>query len=281
MANAKDIITELRRSQVIPDAYLRWESYRESLTDYIISMAPSPGNLAIFGAGRSADLDLALLSAYFERVTVFDRDIEAMTEALSHYGLSNSKKIRIIQANFTAIDDSDLYDYVDLITGELTRLKTDFSPAETAPAAIEELDRVYCSVKDYIPDFGEDLFDMSVVLGVHSQLNNMPAWIWTALLDLVRAKDPKVPIRVAAENDAITSRFNEGVIKATHGRIMIGCERSSFDGQGAVEGALQGMNDIRKRAREGEINLISSRTLVWPFSDRKNYQMELLTADVL
>ncbi len=281
MTNAPAILNELRRSQIIPDAYERWESYREALTDYIISMSPSGESLAIFGAGRSADIDLSLLSGYFSTITLFDRDIPAMNEALFHYGLSDSKKVRIIPSDFTGIDDSDYYDYIDLITHDLSEKKYDFSPAETAPAAISELDRIYEGIQNYVPDFGEDLFSVSVVIGVHSQLNNLPAWIWSSLLDLVHARDQKVPFRVAEENAPITERFNSAVIKATHGRIITGCERSSFDSQGAVEGALQGMNDIRKRAREGEIDLTASRTLIWPFSERKSYQMEILTADVL
>ena len=281
MTNAREILTELRRSQIIPDAYTRWETYRDSVTEHIISQSPAGSRIAVFGAGRSADLDLAVMSGYFENIALFDRDIEAMDEALQHYGLSGSSRIQIYQSDFTGIDDADYFEYINLITGELSRMKYDFNPEDIVTAAIGELDRIYANAQTYTPDFGEDRFDVAVVLGVHSQLNNMPAWIWTALLELVRAQNIKVPIRVAAENDAITSRFNKAVLRAAHGRVIIGCERSSFDTIGAVEGALQGMNDIRKRAREGELNLVSSRTLTWPFSDRKSYQMEILTADVL
>ncbi len=281
MTKAKEIITELRRSQFIPDAYARWETYRGSVTEHIISQSPAGSRIAVFGAGRCADLDIAVMSGYFENIALFDRDIGAMDEALQHYGLSESSRVQIYQSDFTGIDDTDYYGYINLITDELGRMKYEFDPEEIVPAAIEELDRIYLNAQTYTPDFGEDRFDVSVVLGVHSQLNNMPAWIWTVLLELVHAQNIKVPIRVAAENDSITSRFNKAVLRATHGRVIVGCERSSFDGLGAVEGALQGMNDIRKRAREGELNLVSSRTLTWPFSDRKSYQMEILTADVL
>ena len=58
-------LDRLIASEVLPNAYKEWRGYRQKLTDFIEENCVAEGGckpvLAIWGAGRSNDIDLARL----------------------------------------------------------------------------------------------------------------------------------------------------------------------------------------------------------------------------
>ena len=65
-------LDRLITSEVLPNAYKEWRGYRQKLTDFIEENCVAEGGckpvLAIWGAGRSNDIDLARLAESFKLV---------------------------------------------------------------------------------------------------------------------------------------------------------------------------------------------------------------------
>ena len=76
-------LDRLIASEVLPNAYKEWRGYRQKLTDFIEENCVAEGGgkpvLAIWGAGRSNDIDLARLAERFKLVLI-DRDAEGLVQ---------------------------------------------------------------------------------------------------------------------------------------------------------------------------------------------------------
>ena len=89
-------LDRLIASEVLPNAYKEWRGYRQKLTDFIEENCVAEGGckpvLAIWGAGRSNDIDLARLAERFKLVLI-DRDAEGLAQACKTYGLEETDAI--------------------------------------------------------------------------------------------------------------------------------------------------------------------------------------------
>lgn len=143
-----------------------WSKYRQAVTSYIIeSSKTSPcmstckksdkPSLAIWGAGQCNDIDISLLSNYFNLVLI-DCEQEKINEARSKYIMNNSCICTDIP--FWNID----HEAYELFEAMLV----DALPVENITRYIDEYINNQCKIKyDELPKF-----DCSIAVGLSSQL---------------------------------------------------------------------------------------------------------------
>lgn len=151
-------------SEIIPDAYERWSSYRKLNTDFIIDSDSYHKGIIILGAGRCNDIDLLSLSRYYRDIMLVDRDMLAMQEAITAYDLHGNEHIHLVQQNFTKVDDECIDEFHNMLYK-----KKDYS------AVLEYLDNIIVkntnlSTYEFLENVSEDVYDTVVCIGVHSQL---------------------------------------------------------------------------------------------------------------
>ena len=267
---------ELTRYQILPTAYEDWAGYRQAVTDYILANTSPDTTLAIFGAGRCNDIDLYRLSTHFSSITLLDANHPAMKEAAMRYGLSSDPKLFCKEADFSGISPEDYRALGD----ELTALYN-VSGNETRIEVLEDfmcfkLDRLYRKADAYTMDFGINTFDYSMAFGVHSQINNMASWIFSAFEANIKAHSTLVTQRICAANDRMVPKFNTAILAATKKTAFFGCERINTASNEPVEGAYQCIMDLKNR------DIVTSQSLtLWPFYPAGNcyYQMLIQCCD--
>lgn len=307
MSKAEEWYAALRRSQFLPDAWEEWSAYREQVTDYIIENSRPGTTFAVFGAGRCNDLALARLSGHFSEITLLDMDEAAMREAvercmrkaagqekelaaeLAEFEHKNewhwqNATIRIYPVDFVGIPKEDYIAFADLLL-----------------CGQEKMD-LYEKSRAYVPDLSELRFDYTAALGVHSQLGNVPAWMveaaekeWSKEADMPGGGNwqrEKLHLlgQIRQENARLAVQLNELILSVTHRKAFIGCELSRAvceDGiwyavpDSAVDGALQAIQDIERRAAYGTIRFDDYFDVIWPFAQKQGvaYRMAVMEAE--
>ena len=137
-------LDRLIASEVLPNAYKEWRGYRQKLTDFIEENCVAEGEckpvLAIWGAGRSNDIDLARLAERFKLVLI-DRDAEGLAQACKTYGLEETDVI-CVDLPFWNVE-LETYEMFEALLAE----------GEEAEIVIEHLKQVafdtgYCRISD-------------------------------------------------------------------------------------------------------------------------------------
>ena len=275
-----NLFDQLQALQIIPHAFNEWSTYREELTRYIIEQAYGNQEIAVLGCGRCNDIDIKLLSVYFEKVYLIDKDQIGMEAALKQYGLCQHPRIEMITGQFTGIEDNDIRDYAELLVREVRRRGMLTNVDELANVALEALDALEEKISEYEGSLGK--YENTVTMGVHSQLINMLHWIWHVILQTIGKEEEKVSQRIMMLNEICTRKFNEAVIKATKMHMIVGCEESKVGNPGTIQGALQGMLDIEKRIKNDQLKRMNEEIMLWPFNQKegKVYQMKIQTLRV-
>lgn len=260
-----NIYDQLRNLQVINNAYNEWENYRYELTEVIIRYAQDNKSIAIFGAGRCNDIDLKRLSACFNEVILFDKDQEAMKEALYQQKVGTMPNIKMKVTDFVGIDDVDYRVYVDILISEIRKKGMGTSCHTLAEVALNQLEVLYTKAMDTPIHFGTQAYDCAVVVGVHSQLISMLEWIWSIMLQMIKQEETSVRNKIIEMNEAFVVRFNNAVIEGTRNKIIMGCEEARVGKEGTVQGAVQALYDLKRRHAKGEINICEAMKITWPF----------------
>lgn len=258
---------DLQNSRFREHAFVQWEEYRRRVTDRILSRCDRDKTLALFGAGRCNDIDLKRLSEHFRQVTLIDINEEAMLAALKQYGLADSPKVRIAVKDFVGIEDEDYIRYLAVLQEDL--LRGPHVPDEKDSLTLRQLDHMYEKAKKHMPHLGDKKYDYSLVLNVHSQLNDTADWIRTRLLTLHNAPisyETRLPIRILSETAGIVGRFNDALFQATKEKAFIGYELG-LEGQPGegIQGALQTYRDLRLRETKNRIRSMEQEVFTWPY----------------
>ena len=270
------IYDKLLEFQKLPDAFTDWQEYRSALADYLLAKTPSGSSLAIFGAGRCNDMDLSRFIRHFSSITLIDADYSAMQEALRRYRLADHPQIQIELADFTGISPSDYRSFGDELSSLLNVYGAGTDIHVLADYALFKLDKFYAAAASHTPVFGVNAFDYSVCFGVHSQINNMAAWIWSAFASNLGTNDPAVEQRIIRANDELIPRLNTAILAATKNLAFFGNELSGTAALGTIQGACQCITDLKSR------NCLLGQALIpWPFdpAHRLTYQMLIQEAD--
>lgn len=278
-------LDRLIASEVLPNAYKEWRGYRQKLTDFIEENCVAEGGckpvLAIWGAGRSNDIDLARLAERFKLVLI-DRDAEGLVQACKTYGLEETDVI-CVDLPFWNVE-LETYEMFEALLAE----------GEEAEIVIEHLQQVaFDNSHRVLPDIGRR-FDYSVCVGLHSQLNAR----FAGLLYMYRENYDEEELQmienaIRALNEAAVTRTNDVIYMLTEKLMVFGLEwavvnESTMDQwenlvPEEIEGALQLRHDIGMH-KDFDIRIEAERRLFWPFAwkeRKKGYVMELLAVQSL
>lgn len=278
-------LDRLIASEVLPNAYKEWRGYRQKLTDFIEENCVAEGGckpvLAIWGAGRSNDIDLARLAERFKLVLI-DRDAEGLAQACKTYGLEETDAI-CVDLPFWNVE-LETYEMFEALLAE----------GEEAEIVIEHLKQVaFDNSHRVLPDIGRR-FDYSVCVGLHSQLNAR----FAGLLYMYRENYDEEELQmienaIRALNEAAVTRTNDVIYMLTEKLMVFGLEwavvnESAMDQWEKfvpedIEGALQLRHDIGIH-KDFDIRIEAERRLFWPFAwkeRKKGYVMELLAVQPL
>ena len=278
-------LDRLIASEVLPNAYKEWQGYRQKLTDFIEENCVAEGGckpvLAIWGAGRSNDIDLARLAERFKLVLI-DRDAEGLAQACKAYGLEETDAI-CVDLPFWNVE-LEAYEMFEALLAE----------GEEAEIVIEHLQQVaFDNSHRVLPDIGRS-FDYSVCVGLHSQLNAR----FAGLLYMYRENYDEEELQmienaIRALNEAAVTRTNDVIYMLTEKLMVFGLEwavvnESAMDQwenlvPEEIEGALQLRHDIGMH-KDFDIRIEAERRLFWPFAwkeRKKGYVMELLAVQPL
>lgn len=278
-------LDRLIASEVLPNAYKEWRGYRQKLTDFIEENCVAEGGckpvLAIWGAGRSNDIDLARLAERFKLVLI-DRDAEGLAQACKTYGLEELDAI-CVDLPFWNVE-LETYEMFEALLAE----------GEEAEIVIEHLKQVaFDNSHRVLPDIGRR-FDYSVCVGLHSQLNAR----FAGLLYMYRENYDEEELQmienaIRALNEAAVTRTNDVIYMLTEKLMVFGLEWAVVNEFAMdqwenlvpedIEGALQLRHDIGMH-KDFDIRIEAERRLFWPFAwkeRKKGYVMELLAVQPL
>lgn len=278
-------LDRLIASEVLPNAYKEWRGYRQKLTDFIEENCVAEGGgkpvLAIWGAGRSNDIDLARLAERFKLVLI-DRDAEGLVQACKTYGLEGTDVI-CVDLPFWNVE-LETYEMFEALLAE----------GEEAEIVIEHLKQVaFDNSHRVLPDIGRR-FDYSVCVGLHSQLNAR----FAGLLYMYRENYDEEELQmienaIRALNEAAVTRTNDVIYMLTEKLMVFGLEWAVVNESAMeqweklvpedIEGALQLRHDIGMH-KDFDIRIEAERRLFWPFAwkeRKKGYVMELLAVQPL
>lgn len=278
-------LDRLIASEVLPNAYKEWRGYRQKLTDFIEENCVAEGGckpvLAIWGAGRSNDIDLARLAERFKLVLI-DRDAEGLAQACKAYGLEETDAI-CVDLPFWNVE-LETYEMFEALLAE----------GEEAEIVIEHLKQVaFDNSHRVLPEIGRR-FDYSACVGLHSQLNAR----FAGLLYMYRENYDEEELQmienaIRALNEVAVTRTNDVIYMLTEKLMVFGLEwavvnESAMDQwenlvPEEIEGALQLRHDIGMH-KGFDIRIEAERRLFWPFAwkeRKKGYVMELLAVQPL
>lgn len=278
-------LDRLIASEVLPNAYKEWRGYRQKLTDFIEENCVAEGGckpvLAIWGAGRSNDIDLARLAERFKLVLI-DRDAEGLAQACKAYGLEETDAI-CVDLPFWNVE-LETYEMFEALLAE----------GEEAEIVIEHLKQVaFDNSHRVLPDIRRR-FDYSVCVGLHSQLNAR----FAGLLYMYRENYDEEELQmienaIRALNEAAVTRTNDVIYMLTEKLMVFGLEWAVLNEFAMdqwenlvpedIEGALQLRHDIGMH-KDFDIRIEAERRLFWPFAwkeRKKGYVMELLAVQPL
>ena len=298
---------EMIATERIPDSYAGWEQYRREVTEYIEDNCPVlrvPGQdaacskpvLALWGIGQAGDIDIGRLAKKYKLVLI-DRDMEAMVRAVSEYELNEQDYI-IADIPFWQVDD-DQYRLYEAMLEDCadTEHILEFLAGIAAANSGKYIGRT--EVGDIVDDTDRylDIFDYSVAVGLHSQLNSRFAALLYHYRDNYHEEDLRlISSAISGLNESAVERLNDYMYHMTKAVLIYGyevaaCEdqtdaetlANAFDQRDVetmksvdhIEGVAQLMKDMSLHMNY-DVELESSRHMVWPFDTmrgRKNYVM--------
>ena len=272
------VYDELLKTQTIPHAYENWAEYRRELTEYLTGVTDAGSTLAVFGAGSCNDLDLCMLREHFSQITLIDCQKESMFAALDTYQLSEDASLGLKEADFLGITPAEYREYADDVLRMIQVEGKDTDMPEVAEYAILRMKELYARAERRPLDFGEKTYDYAIAAGVHSQINNMFAWLWQVYLEAVGTWETTVFDYVKQKNEEVIPRFQEAFYRSVKKGAVLACERKRIGRDGGIQGACQALKDAIDRQDAGKCLIDESIALRWPFDTAQGitYQMSVL-----
>jgi hypothetical protein len=290
---------EMIKDERIPDAYNKWKDYRKWVTDYILSNADAnictelngpvrKKVMAIWGVGVASDIDLKQLAEKFYLVLI-DRDLEAVNEAVLRYGLEKT--------SYT-VADIGFWKVMDERCEMFEAILRDGEGVEQVQSLMEKI--LDDNDTRYLAEH-ENIFDYSVAIGLHSQLNSrLAALLYKYNGNYMERERRFLTAAISGMNTVAIERLNDYIYKSTAGRIIYGYELEIYsDMEDAEKRALEfekaGYNFTEKELYTqgvaqliadlsyhvgGDLELLNRKFAVWPFDTVwgiKNYLMEFIT----
>lgn len=277
--SAKEIYDSVYNSYKLDNTFENWKEYRERVTDFIIKHTIPGKTIAIFGVGRADDIDIKRLYEHLGNITLIDIRKEDIDEAVIKYDLKDKQGVNIKYMDLLGIAKEEYLDIINICRSDMKRMKQFFSPLATAPKIVAKMHEIYDRINAERVDFGEEHFDYTVMIGVHSQLNAFIENIWRQFLLATGKTDNMVATCAQEENDILIPRINEALLNITDEISFIGLELFENGRNCTVQGAMQAGIDINRRIEEKEIVNDVCWQDVWPLKEGVSYNMVIYKAE--
>lgn len=260
-----NLYDQLRALQKMDHAYSEWAQYRSALTSTVIEYAKGSKTIALFGAGQCNDIDLNRLLEVFEEIILIDKDLQAMKEGIKKQNVTKRASIQLRKVDFVGIEDEDYRLYAERLINEIRKKGMATCSNELAEMTLKQLDYLFQKAINTPISFEDLSYDTAVIIGVHSQLLSMLEWIWAIMLQTIQQDETRVRNYIIEMNRIFTARLNEAVIRGAKDKIIIGCEKARVGKEGTIQGAVQALEDLKERQKNGKLHLCERIEIEWPF----------------
>lgn len=279
-----------RNAAINSAAEAEWSEYRRRTTDFIIKNAEEGSTLAIYGAGRCNDLDIKRLGRYFSELVLLDWDSESMKKAVQDCEDIVPEHVSFRSIDFVGIEEEYYLRFINYFHDNIRFLKNAGDYSDFREQLLEIVRDAYFSVKDYYFTT-ERKTDYSVMLGLHSQLNNSFSGIWNYVLASVAGMPgdnsemysefcnvlTEIEKLQSIGNTEIVRRVNDSVLTGTGKGIFLGYEICLSDMKDSlIEGAYQASQDFEKRERSGQLKTMDYSQLVWPLDIKRKIVYDVM-----
>ncbi len=300
---------EMIAMERIPNSYEQWIRYRQMVTGYIVKNCPVNRNgygrrpvLALWGIGQAGDIDIGRLAADYKLVLI-DRDEQAVREAVQRYGLTESDYV-IADIPFWRVDD-DQYRLLDALLEDGADLEhiLEFLEGIAGQNSGKYIGKTQPEPGTFDAYRYLDIFDYSVAVGLHSQLNSRFAALLYHYKENYHDEDLRlISSAISGLNESAVERLNDYMYHTTEKRLIYGYEvsavtdymeagriaerlnagdRDTIESVSHIEGVSQLMSDISLH-RGCDVDIVDNKYTVWPFdtvSGKKNYVMGFVTME--
>lgn len=255
---------QLIQLQQLEHAFTAWESYRLDLTHFILRHVTPTSSVAIVGAGKCNDIDLSILASKVSSITLLDKDLSSMLQAVEQYTLGTTPNVAVQKIDLVGITSSMYRSYADALMS-VVRLYGNATKAEDlAVVAHQFLDQFTPLIQAPIA-LDTSSYDVVIAVGLHSQLLSMLEWIWHIMLETCSLEEYSVRERIISLNTQCIKNLNDTLLQATGHTLIIGYEESRLDRPGTIQGAIQCAHDLQRRQYDKTFYVKQATHLHWPF----------------
>lgn len=261
------VYDQLQNLLELPRAYEDWREYREKLTNWIISVTEENTTALIVGAGACNDYDLSRLASHFSKLSLLDLDEKSMRNAanrqISNHALRD--KLAFIEGDVVGIPEESYRQFSAKLQEMVNVYGVNTDMDALAELALCEMEAAYASRMNPGHLFPKNSVDYCIACGVHSQLGSMYPWIWESFCTALGKKDSRVHLRARAFLDSFIPQFHDFLFSSARKGVLLGLEEARIGIEGGVEGAIQGIRDIKNHREQ----ILAETTLLWPFDLRQ------------
>ena len=270
-----EIFRQLKEKFILKNAREDWKDYRDALTTLANEYAG--GSIAVIGAGRCNDIELAALR--FDSITLIDVDAAAMREAVDRLSPAVREKINLVETSLTGITEPDMEAFCTQVLDHVREKGRNVSEDAFEACLNTALDQLFEKtsaaeqmITDAIPKAN---YDVVLCNGVCSQLFSMILFFIRSVAHSVTAVLPEAA-KVVERAEKRLSEMNDRLIPVITGAIAAGAKKTAIFGNedpenAPVEGAHQCIRFLRENYDPKEC------TLQWIFnaSEQVQYRMTI------
>ena len=285
------IYNQLKDKFIMKDAYKDWENYRKALTDLILTNSDmdlsfnksrdlnETKSIAVIGAGRCNDIDLARLAEIFDEITLIDIDTAALEECISLQEKNVKEKIKKEILSINGLYENDIEAFCDELLSYVRKAGRKLNKKlyeEFLDEMLDDLNKKIVTGLDFLQErFSNKSYDVMVCNGVYSQLLSMYSFFIRSVSKSVSDElkvdvsdiDKTIEIKLSKINAGSIPAINKVLIDTAKKMIFFGNE---FSDDLKVEGAGECIDDIRKNYTQEEI------ILKWDFNLKENIFYDIL-----
>ena len=278
-----------------------WYEHRKIISNVIDKRVQelnldSNKSIAIWGAGKCYDIDLNYLSTKFDRVVLLDINEDSMRDALRLQNVNNNDNIEIKKVDFTNNTNKIYKEFFELVKNRHS--------INELNAYLENLKKSI--IKDNEISYDLDKYDISICLGVHSQLLVAINIILLAAKKFYDKNDIDDLVKVFKIcKKEVEKNFNQSLINHTTDLLFIGFDLMEVSFKNGTEkfydpirnallrndtesviriamecpvsGAVQAAEDIWNRIMSKKLGLDAIDCWLWDYDMEKSYVFILET----
>lgn len=211
---------------------------------------------------------------------MLDKDEEGMKEGICNQGLIKAGNLKIKKVDFLGITDDDYRRFANKLIEAVRQEGKMISCKKLTGIALKELALIEDKIERNFIYFEEGQYENIALVGIYSQLFSMLEWIWSIILQTIEKNEEKVRTQIIALNQKYIKRFNDEVLKAGQEMIIVGYEKGRIGRVGSIQGAVQAIEDLAKREKEGEVSIVDELEIIWPFNTKQGIKYQMVIQSI-